>query len=247
MMQASAQRPQPMHLSGSSRTPPPARRRQRVGGADPGAGRVVAGAADDHLEAALHAAHRADADAAGRPGRPRRGRRAQANMQHWQPTQRSVSRTLRRMNNLRGYFCPSIQRAATIGRSLSKPCRVVQRGSARIKLAPYALLSTRLSRITTTPRSVVAADQPAKALAKAQDRLRHRAYCAKGSSKVSLRAAKTGSEGTEKGRRTTTRQLSASPTTSTPSQKLRVPRSTDCGVLLKFSRIWRRAPSSPWA
>ena len=48
------------------------------------------------------------------------------------------------------------------------------------------------------------------------------AYCANESSNVSLRAAKIGSLGTEKGKRVMTRHDNASPTTSTPYQNERV-------------------------
>ncbi len=55
-----------------------------------------------------------------------------------------------------------------------------------------------------------------------------------------------GSVGTLNGNRTMTRTLSASPTTSTPSQKLAAPRSTVRGLLLKVERSCRGEPSTPW-
>ena len=51
---------------------------------------------------------------------------------------------------------------------------------------------------------------------------------------ASMRALTTGSVGTAKGRRSMMTQLSCSPCTSTPCQKLDVPKSTAFGVLAEL-------------
>src|SRR5712691_277109 len=62
----------------------------------------------------------------------------------------------------------------------------------------------------------------------------------------SARAAKTGSVGTANGRRTTITQLSRSPGTSMPSQKVDVPSSSVRSVSWNDLSNWRRCPSMPW-
>ena len=84
---------------------------------------------------------------------------------------------------------------------------------------------------------VLAADEAAEPLAEAQHGLGHL---------VLVERIVIGSLGTLNGRRAMTRQLSASPTTSIPSQKLRVPRRTARGVVRKLSNSCRREPSRLW-
>src|SRR5437763_10312656 len=107
-------------------------------------------------------------------------------------------------------------------------------GSARITRTPYDLRASRLSRMATTPRS-------------ARERMRRPTPCL--SCKVAVgsmrslnqswpsrfmratRVETTGSSGTVNGMRSITTSDRASPTTSTPSQKLLVPKSTAAPVV----------------
>ena len=66
-------------------------------------------------------------------------------------------------------------------------------------------------------------------------------YWLNGSSNCSLRASTIGSVGGANGSRAMTRQLSASPTTSTPSQKLLVPSSTHGPALERLQQSGSRA------
>ena len=78
-------------------------------------------------------------------------------------------------------------------------------------------------------------DEPTESLQKAEDRQGNlivaERIAARGSRMASMRAAVTGSPGDANGSLSMMTQLRASPTTSTPCQKLDVPSSTACGVL----------------
>ena len=92
------------------------------------------------------------------------------------------------------------------------------------------------------------ADQPAEALLQREDRERHLILAEGGSPPraliASIRAAVIGSPGDANGSLSMITQLSASPTTSTPCQKLEVASSTAFGVRLEVAqqrRARRRA------
>src|SRR3990172_4683603 len=98
-------------------------------------------------------------------------------------------------------------------------------------MRPYCLVSIRRSKMTTTPRSLLermSRPKPCRNLSTASGTV----YSSKGRSNCSARAATIGSDGTSKGSLTMTSTESASPGTSTPSQKLLVPSSTPPSELL---------------
>src|SRR5699024_9008229 len=134
--------------------------------------------------------------------------------------------------------------AASSGKSYIVPIATLQGGNDWMKDEPYRFDIARLSRIAHTPRS-------------SADRIRRPKPClnlrtAKGNdssmndeSYSSLLASKIGSEGTANGNLVTTTMLSASPVTSTPSQKDNVPNTTVPGSVRSRSIRFRELPSTP--